>query len=293
MESSVKVGAAGYSSSANESIDEAVNTKDLKKESLKRLSNNWSRATAIVGLKIFFMILGALLGVISFFLTNDSSAIFNYVPMGIVNIFAAIKWFNRAIPFLVVQIFSSLLYLFSIPLNYGILRWFYSLSKDDSAKISTVFYYYRSIRLIFRSILFELAMWLRIVFWGAIFLAPGLVLFIYSCIKMQTANENRKILFSLAILATLALIVSGVFFFIKFAAKYFMMPFLQVTNDENIFENTKAVVQLTNSTEEYFEKIFLSIFFWFPLQVFVVPMLFIFPYTTMMMFVAMNKKIKN
>lgn len=291
MENSIKINASDYSLSLNENVQKTVDSKLLKKESLKKLSGNWTKAFFIVFLKIFFMLLSLGLSIVSLYLTNDNNIIFKYVPLRVLNVFATIKNFNKAIPFLAIQIFSGILYLFSIPLNYGILRWFYTLAKEGAAKISVIFFYYRSIKSIFKTFLFELVMWSRFILWGSVLLLPGFILFIFSCVKMQTANENRKLLFSLAILGMIIFFICGVFFFIKFAAKYFLMPFLQVTNDENIFKNTKFVIKIMNALEDYFGKVFFSFFLWLPFQSLVLPMFFIFPYTTMIMFVAINKKL--
>ena len=295
MENSIDINVKDYglNPSENFSTKAFVDTKFIKKESLNKLSKNWGKAFFIVGLKISFMVLNFILGFFTFFLTNENSFIFDYIPLGLLNLLNSSKQYNRLILFLVCQFLSIFLYIFYIPLNYGVLRWFYNLAKYGNSDFLTVFYYYKNIKNIFITFLFKIVMFLRFLFFGLIFLLPGFSLFLFSCIKMQTVNENKKFLFSLSVLEMLIFFVCGIFLFIKFSAKYFLMPFLQVTNDENIFKNTKRSISIMNSNEEYFGKVFFSFFLWLPLQIFVLPMFFVFPYTTMAMSLALVNKVKK
>lgn len=291
LESSVKINTAVYGNDL--SFEEIVNTKLIKRESLEKILKNWKEAVSIVALKIFIILINIFLSIFTFVLTNDNSIVLKYIPSFFLSAKIFLNQYNKIIPLLVCQIFSIILYLFFIPLQYGILRWFYLTSKYGKVEFTMIFYYYKSLKNFFKAFLFKIVMISRFLFFGSIFLLPGFSLFLFSCIKMQSVKESKKILFSLAIIGTVIFFICGAFLFIKFTAKYFLMPFLQVTNDENIFKNTKKVIKNINYNEDYFGKIFFSFFLLLPLQAIIFPMFFIFPYTTMIMFMALKEREKN
>lgn len=273
------------------SLSSFAEIKSIKKESLKKLSKNWKKAYFIVALKLFFTAANFVLSIFMFFLTNSNHFIFSYIfPNFFVYAYAIIQNYSVFL-FIVTQILMLFLSLFLIPLNFGIFRWFNTLTQTSSAKISEIFFYYRNIKLIFKTFLFKFVMWFKIAIFSVIFLIPGVVLFIFSCIKMQIVSENKKWLFSLAVLGSIVFLLCGIIFFIKFASKYFLLPYLQVINDENFAINTKKSLKIVDNNEEYMGKIFVSFCLWLPLQIFIIPMFFVFPYTTEIMFVAINKKI--
>lgn len=290
MENSININSSKYGLSFEK---ENIDKRSIKKESLKRLSKNWHKALFITGVKLFFMIINFILNFTVFFLTNEGNILFNYFPKNFLDLFNSLKYGNRSTIIIFFQSFSLLLNLILIPLNYGILRWFYSLVKNKKADISIIFYYYKKPKRFFKTFLFKLTIIYRFLFLGMIFIFPGLSLFLMSCVQMQIVSSNRKLLFSFAIIGMAIFLICGIFFFIRFAAKYFLMSFLQVTNDEGIVINTKKSVKIMNENEDYFGKIFFSFFMLLPLQIFVIPIFFIFPYTTSIMFVGINQKLKK
>ena len=107
-------------------------------------------------------------------------------------------------------------------------------------------------------------------------------LFIYTCIKMQTANENEKFFLSLTVFMSIIILIIGISFFCKLGPKNLILPYLQTQYlyDDKLGTmykiTSKNLEKLTSS--KYFNLFVTIASLLFLLQPLVVPTFFTIPY---------------
>ena len=269
------------------------NIKKIRKENLKKLGPNWPKVSLICTLKILESYIKSFLFSMSLFSFSKPNTILNsYFNSGFYQTIEPIKNLNRPI-FVAFSVFIFLFtFFFFIPFDYGVLLWFSNLTQDKSIKISTLFSYYKNIKFFFRSIFFKFEMYFRFTIPILIFLIPETILFIYTCIKMQTVNENKKFFLSLTVFISMIILIIGISFFCKFGPKYLILPYLQTQYlyDDKLKTmykiTSKNLEKLTSS--KYFNLFVTIASLLFLLQPLVVPTFFTIPYFSTCVFSFTN-----
>lgn len=269
------------------------NIKKIRKENLKKIGPNWPKIALICTFKIFESYIKSFLFYLSLFSISKPNTLLNeYFNGYFYQAISPIKNMNKPI-FMAFSIFLFLfVFLFFIPFDYGILLWFSNLTQNKSTKISILFCYYKNIKFFLRSIFFKFEMYFRFTIPILIFLIPEIFLFIYTCIKMQTANENEKFFLSLTVFMSIIILIIGISFFCKFGPKNLILPYLQTQylyDDKfrTLYKTTsKNLEKLTSS--KYFNFFVPTISLLFLLQPLVVPTFFILPYFSICVFSFTN-----
>lgn len=267
--------------------------KKIRKKNLKKIGPHWPKIALICTFKIFESYIKSFLFYMSLFsFSKPNTSLNNYFNGAFYQAISPIKDMNKPI-FMTFSIFSLLfVFFFFIPFDYGVLLWFSNLTQNKSTKISVIFSYYKNIKFFFRSIFFKFEMYFRFTIPILIFLIPEIFLFIYTCIKMQTANENEKFFLSLTVFISMIILIIGISFFCKFGPKNLILPYLQIQylyDDKlkNMYKTTsKNLEKLTSS--KYFNLIIPTASLLFLLQPLVVPTFFVLPYFSICVFSFSN-----
>jgi len=269
------------------------NIKKIRKENLKKIGPRWPKVTLICTFKILESYIKSFFFYMSLFsFSKPNTSLNHYFNGSFYQTISPIKDLNEPI-FTVFSVFMFLFaFFFFIPFDYGILLWFSNLTQNKSTKISIVFFYYKNVKLFFRSIFFKFEMYFRFTIPILIFLIPETILFIYTCTKMQTANENEKFFFSLTVFISIIFLIFGIALFCKFGPKNLVLPYLQTTYRYN--DKLKTMCKITSknlkklTTSKYFN-VFVSIAsLLFILQPLVIPTFFILPYFSTCVFSFTN-----
>lgn len=269
------------------------NIKKIRKENLKKIGPNWPKIALICTFKIIESYIKSSLFYLSLFSFSKPNTSLNaYFSGAFYQMISPIKDMNKPI-FMTFSIFLFLfVFIFLIPFDYGVLLWFSNLTQNKSTKIPVLFSYYKNIKFFFRSIFFKFEMYFRFTIPILIFLVPEIFLFIYTCIKMQTANENEKFFLSLTVLISVIILIIGISFFCKFGPKNLILPYLQV---QYLYDDKlKTMYKMTSrnleklTSSKYFNFLIPIVSLLFLLQPLVIPTFFILPYFSICVFSFSN-----
>lgn len=259
-----------------------LNIKEVKKKNNKKIFKYWRPIMFIMILKILQSFLKSFLFLfVSFSALKDESHISTF-NNAFYKFLKPIKDTNRTTFFICSVILLILNFILLIPLEYGILSFFSDLTSDKDVKVTSIFRYYKNFKLFFRAIYFKFLMYFRVLIPTVLFLTPEIMLFVYSCIRMQTASEKEKTFLSLTVIISILILLVGIYFFIKFGPKNFVLPYIQaqrkVDNNLNVQkkENIKTLNKLTSSKSFNVFATFTSMLFL--LQPLILPTFFVFPY---------------
>ncbi|MBR1779661.1 MAG: hypothetical protein IJ758_04095, partial [Clostridia bacterium] len=196
--------------------------KRIKKDNMKKVVPNWPKIFVICSMKILASYVKSFFFSISLF--SISKAHSPYFSGIFYQLIEPIKNLNRPV-FIFFSFFTLIfIFLFSIPLDYGILLWFSNLTQDKSIKFTVLFFYYKNIKLFLRSIFFKFEMYFRFFLPTLAFLIPETALFTYTCIKMQTANEDEKCFLSFTVFVSIIILSIGIGLFCKYGPKNLILP---------------------------------------------------------------------
>ncbi len=182
---------------------------------------------------------------------------------------------------LCITVFSAVygLFLF-VPFFIGVLRWFWKISNGEEAELQTVFYYFSSSRLFFKTVLLAFLLFLFVILGALVCFVPFII------ISLLTKPEFYALfgtempiwtsgLFSLAQMFEIA----GLFLFICWIARYalFFVPFFE-NEQMSAVKIIRESVKLTRGKLIRMVGFIFSFIGWLLLCVFLLPALFVIPF---------------
>lgn len=254
--------------------------KEIKKESLKIFSkNNFKNLILILFIKSFINLLLIFLA----FLTT-----YSIVPYTIPekNLFYSFLYpisiaknlnYLPLRPILIFTLFYAIIVY--IPLKMGIYLWLSKIKKDNKTSPLIIFHYYKSLKLLIKSILFKATIFLNSIFNFILCFVPTIGTFIFVCLKTYDFPQESQVFIRLLILFSAITILIGAFFFFKMQISQITTKFIFVQNDsENIFAVIKSSNFLIHSNNKEFKKFLLSFWNSLILCLFLIPIPFVFAY---------------
>ncbi len=168
------------------------------------------------------------------------------------------------------------------PLMLGVTRWYYHLTDGKADEVSSIFDYYVSGRMFFRSLWFAFHMGVRRVFWYLLFMLPGCALFSVSAWMywyFDINNENvvmmGMVLFMLAAFITVVMALLCTIF----SLRYYLADMIVVSDDKiSTFQAVRQSVRYMKGNRVDIFIFGLSFLPWILLCVFIVPIVFVVPY---------------
>ncbi len=263
-------------------INKKSEMKKIRKENNKKLLKHPKQIALISLLKIGESFFKSLLFSLTVFSLLKNESDINYFNNAFFTLLKPIKDLNRPVFF---AVSSGILFVFLIiftPLDYGILLWFSNLTTKKPLELSILFYYYRNLKLFLKTLWFQLETYFRLSIRIFLFLIPEILLFIYSCIKMQTVKEDEKFFLSFTVLFSILLVLAGIALFIKFGLKYLLLPFIQTQflykyNFKVYYKTRKKILNKLSSSKTFNIYVTFASFL-FLLNPLVLPVFFTTPY---------------
>ena len=249
--------------------------KELKKDALKIFSKSNLKTIIIVLIIKFFaytLFLFLLCATIYAGFSEHFSTIF---PALLFATISSKQVFNILLAGILV--FTALML---TPLKMGFYLWISKTKKDSQANLLTVFHYYNSFHLIFRSIMFEFLTFNRTVFVFLLYFAPTAGTFIFAYSKIYKEPETEQLFLRILILASAVLIFNSAILFFKYLAMQISAKFLFVMHpNKNIFSILRSASFLLHVNSKDFTKLLLSLWGVFFTGLFIMPLPFAFAYT--------------
>ena len=233
--------------------------KRIKANSILALRSEWGRAGTISLLWLAIWFLFVILESVLSMLTETDSIVINFFTIAAVSLLSLI---------------------FVSPFDIGMCRWYSRLADGAGTETSSVFEFFRSLRLFFRAIALKVLVGLRCLLIGAMFLSPGI------CAYLIT-NQFSEIVFgsvqsSVAKTASLFAIltaIAGAVFWIIWCMRYLFASFA-LAEDQSLSAKQAIALSINATRGRRFElfKFELSMLGWRLLELLIVPRLFTMPY---------------
>ena len=188
-------------------------------------------------------------------------------------------------------ILGVLTFLISTPLNYGVLKWYFSAAFDRRQNIGYAFSPYASIKQIFKTYWLYLYMGFRYALWAILLFTPPVGVFTAAYL----AQERSPALSFLLPLLGLLMIIGSLILFIFITNKFFLAPYLYAKSGK--LSVVKAVRLSTGLMQKERGSLFLLQLSILPLQILgwltvCAGVFFAMPYTRMCYAVFASEKIK-
>ncbi|MEG1965434.1 MAG: DUF975 family protein [Oscillospiraceae bacterium] len=245
-------------------------TSIVKNNSKKALSNNFGRALVIIMLylsvNLFFCLLHLAISLalgLPFFVDIASTP----------NIFLDNN-INITFPSVVCSSAIALItFLVVSPLEYGLSNWFYRLVGGENDEIISVFYFFESTTMMFKSWLAKICVTIRMIFWSFVCFLPSFLIFYYGEKLFESFSAALLIIFSMASL------ILGTFFFIMLKLRYFLVRFFIISDRKiTVRQAIKLSVKASKGQKVKLFKFHLSFIGWLLLSFLLAPILYAAPY---------------
>ena len=248
----------------------------IKKNAALALRRHWSRAAAISLITMIFWAITATLEQLAMAAFNVSSFV-NRAVSGLM----LDNLPNTAPAAMAVIGFIGLLsFLVIVPLSYGTARWFYNITDGKALATIDIFEYFFSVGGYFRSLWLSVLIFLKKLFWTAVFILPPAAMVFGGNYWRQQASRNIEMLLStgLEIFGGVLLLLLG-WFWLMWLQRYSMARYIFVSDDSvTARQAIKTSVHLTHG--RLLELLFLdiSLLGWRLADILIVPRLFTMPY---------------
>lgn len=190
----------------------------LKINAKRALSGSWGRA---IGIMLIAAIPGVLLNLLEYGI-REVTGISEFVNRsGTGNAFRAAA--NIAPASIAITLLVSLLVFFiMIPLQQGIVRWYYRLTAGEREGVTGIFHYFETAAGYFRALWLNFLIALRICLWGALLTVPLVLLFGLLAVAGGAGRATHA--FALLLILVWTVIVTVVLVII--GLRYFLAPYL-------------------------------------------------------------------
>ncbi len=254
--------------------------KEIKKESLKIFSkNNFKKLILILLIKSFInllLIFLAFLTIYSFvdYMIPEKSVFYSFLAP--ISIAKNLNYLPLR-PILVFTFFYALIMF--IPLKMGIYLWLFKIKKDNKTSLLIIFNYYKNLKLLVKSIFFQLSILINSIFNFILCFVLTNVTFIFVCLKTYDFPAEFQIFIRILILFSAITILIGVIFFLKMQISHTATKFIFIQNDsENILSIIKSSNFLIHNNSKEFKKFLLSFWNSLILCFFIIPIPFVIAY---------------
>ncbi len=258
-----------------------IGAKGIRREGMGLLTDNWSRALAVVAASAFamgiFLLLNQFVVTLMEQVSNLESAqqemktystILDYIQ------FSVNKGFT--IETAISIILSAFYFMFVSPLNLGVVRWYQSLAQCDNLQVGQIFFYYRSNERMIAALVFELNRVARHLLYGALTLSPSALCFGFGISYLN--DEARGNLAVPLIIAGGALLVAGLICDGLLLTRFFLAKYLLV-NDKtmDINDSFKRSVRYMKGLNGKVLRVIIGFIPMFLLCIFIAPIVFVIP----------------
>ncbi|MBQ4313778.1 MAG: DUF975 family protein [Clostridia bacterium] len=200
--------------------------KGIKRETRTLLTDNWTRAMAIVCISLFALMTVMLANQFATALIERILHIEQDYNIAANDLSAYIENLRENNASLIVSAIIAVFYFLLVsPLNLGCVKWYQSLSKGDSIQVGQIFTYYRDNIRFIKAIMFELRRILLHVFYALLSMIPAIVCVVYSYSAYK--SDNASLARMLAI-AALAFLIAGIIVYVLLVLRFFLAKYLYV-----------------------------------------------------------------
>lgn len=254
--------------------------KEIKKESLKIFSkNNFKSLILVILIKTLINLILIFLTFLTFYSLTDCTipeSNFLYQFLYPINL---IKNLNT-VPLSYLLIFTLFYsFIMFIPLQMGIYLWFSKIKKDNNLSLAIIFNYYKSLKLVAKSISFVLIMLFKSFSTFLLFFVPTISTFLFACFSINSFPQEYQIFLRILILISAISVFISILFFFRSQVFQIFTKFIFVLDDsENIFTTIKSSYFLIHNNKKYFKKFFLSFCGYTILCLFIITIPFVFSY---------------
>lgn len=245
----------------------------MKKDALANLRNSWGKAVFILlftcGVHLSFLLLEQFLRT---FLHIDFLS-----GGGKLDLYRGTL--EVGTPFVVMTAFFTLVgFVITVPLHYGVMKWYFRQVSGDSPTFSTIFDCYRSIRCFLGSLVLKLVIAVRILGAGMLVFLPSAAIFM-SIRYMSGYDSSGAVLARLLLVPLFCLItLTAALFLFAFSMRYFLAEYLFVSTQKGVSECLKLSIRGMKGNISIALSFSLSFFPWLLLTPLLIPCLFIYPY---------------
>lgn len=247
-----------------------MSNKNIKKQSHLVLKNNWFSAAKIVLTFILIFLLPYAFEVLLLLLLGR---------FGLIDLNSAA--FTSPNPIMLIVTFMRILVTLVVatPLYFGILLWYWELSKGNKHEFYECFGFFTNRKLFFRVIMLKLSVGIRVVASFLITLIPiSISLFLFHMIRADTSGSE---IFLLLLICSTVLSIVTIISISIFCMRYLLVDFIYVANPDmpirEIVRLSKGIMAGRKANSLCF---ILSFSLWFLLCIFILPIIYVVPYFT-------------
>lgn len=249
-----------------------MNISSIKYETRKSLRGNWGKAIAVTLIYFAF-----------YFLINIPEQLVRYVfhfqditfEKNGLSIFSDPA---KIMPSLIVSAIAAIVgFLIFTPLLYGEKYWYLKIANAQSPHVSALFEFLRSFKRYCKTLATRINIFLRIICFSILFLAPGIGLTVYFA---HTINFLQATYFEiLLMIACAALCIAGLWLLLMVWAGYFLTPYIIVQYPESSIRSAiKISLALMKGHRIRLFLLYLSFIGWVLLCILILPLLYVVPY---------------
>lgn len=242
----------------------------IKKESHQVLKKNWLSAAKIVLTFILIFALPYAFEVLLLLLLGRFGIVdFNSAAFTSPNPMILIVTFIRIVVTIIV----------ATPLYFGILLWYWELSKGNKHEFYECFGFFTNRRLFFHVIKLKLLVGIRVVASYLIALIPiSISMFLFEMIRADTRNSE---IFLLLLICSTVLSIVTIISISIFCMRYLLVDFIYIENPDmpirEIIRRSKSTMSGRKANSLCF---ILSFSLWFLMCIFILPIIYVVPYFT-------------
>lgn len=164
-------------------------------------------------------------------------------------------------------------WLLGAPLRLGMKRWSLAVARGESPSVAEMFYFFSSIQLYVRSLNYSVRLFVRIVLFGFLSLAPGAVLLVLADVRQQAGEPYAWIT-----LVGTAVFLAGLGLFVALCLRYFLAGYLAAGDGVSVSRCFSESCRRMAGFRRRVFALFVSFLGWYLLCFFILPFLYVSPY---------------
>jgi len=259
--------------------------KALRKEAKTQLSDNFSRALAVLCVSLMFSAVFMMIDqTFNSFLNTDTSFLILSESQGnedslMVDLLGFIGATILNPSFLIAAIISIFNFLITAPLKMGTGWWYYSLAANGNLQVGNIFAFYKTNSYYTASIMFEIKLFLKKLVYAIASFAPSLVALVMAFERdgseytLKPDSEGETI-----IMISLVLAAAGIIFYVFLSLNFFLSRYLFAIGEcekaDEAFDRSKVIMHGDKSTVV---QMAMSLIGWYLLCVLIIPLGYVIP----------------
>lgn len=253
---------------------ECMSTKEIKLKSRKLFKDNFAPLILAACFLLLIMII--------FFLCEYIIRLITGISVYDSIIFSSGGFTLRNLLSISILVFSLILqYIVTSPLMMGLWRCLHLITEGKNIQIENLFYFYSSPKLFFRSILFQINIFLRELLYLLILFLPAIVTSFFLSDYAAAFFKYKLSTFASSALMFAAAVfwIGAVIFYIIILLRYSFAGIIAASNDKlKITRSIKLAIKRSNGYKLCIFKLIISFIGWFALCVFIFPIIYVLPY---------------